>query len=148
MSLKVMDGLRTLDGANMTCDLPPADRTNTAVNTTGVDMSAHNELLVSVQQGVVDAGQVGSVKVQESNEAAANFTDITGAVASFNGAASSNLTQVISVDWRSPERLKYARLVGTFGSTNSALVGAVTMRVGAKKDVQTADGALVEVDQS
>lgn len=141
MTLKVMDGARTLDGANSTPDLPHEDQANTTVNTTGFDMNDFMELLVNVNTGVVDASQVGGVYVQESNDNS-TFANISGASVAWNGASSSNLSDWISVNWKHPDRKRYARLSGVFGATNSAAAGAVGLRVQPKGGPVSADGSM------
>lgn len=140
MSLKVIDGLRTLDGANHKIDIPAQSVASGAtVNGTSHDMSDHNELLAAFLGGAVTgAGSLACV-VQESNEAAANFTNVAGATVTITTA---NFGQLMSVDWRSPLRKRYARLSVT-ASVNTVAVSAAGLRVG-NRSSQDLDGAALQ----
>jgi len=145
MSIKVMDGARTLAGATATADIPIANYANAnTMNSTGVDMKDHFELLVALIGGVVTGTAVVTLYAQESNEAAANFTNIASATATLTAAAESNLSKWISVNWKHPDRKRYARVSGVVSVANAAFYGALTLRVGPHGGAVTADGALTE----
>ncbi|GAG44021.1 unnamed protein product, partial [marine sediment metagenome] len=119
------------DGANSTPDLVSTTLTvggTATANTTGVDMVAHSEYLACIQVTSVAAGCTLVVKAQESNEAAANFTDVTGAAITY-AANTVNDAQWVDVDWRHPDRLRYARLTATVTGANAAVLSANTLRV-------------------
>jgi len=120
--LKVIDGLRTFNAAAP--DLA-AQSVTTQVNTGSVDMANFAELLVVGQCNSLGGGGVGSLAIQESNEAAANFTNITNAALAFTVA---NTMKVWSGDWRKPNRKRYARLAA-FNTTANVTMSAVTLRV-------------------
>lgn len=141
MSMKVIDGARTLDGANFGCDLPPLSiASGNTRNSTGVDMSGHYELIANVEAGVVNTSV--AVTVQESNESAANFTNITGAVVTMN---TNNTSKVMSVDWKHPDRKKYARLQGITAGGGATLYGATTLRVAENAGPVSLDSSVVAV---
>lgn len=145
--LKVMDGARTLDGANHTPDLPYSTLTvggTATANTTGVDMKAHAEFLACVCVSAIAAGATLTVKAQESNEAAANFADIADASMEF-AANTANDAQWFSVDWNHPDRLRYARLTATVTGANTAKLSANTLRVHKTDGPQTKDDAFTEI---
>ena len=144
MSLKVMDGARTIDGANIGGDLSAENVAASTVNATSVDMSSpgHHELLVAISCGVLTGTGTLAVFVQESNEAAANFTNIASAIQSF-AATNDNTSKWISVDWKKPDRKRYARVVATT-ALNSTVYSALTLRVQPRQQV-TIDGAMVAV---
>lgn len=140
MSMKVMDGLRTLDGANAAIDITPLSRASgTTTNSTSADMSGHFEFLASVQAGVVNTSV--AVTVQESNEAAANFANIATAVVTMN---TTNTHKVISVNWKHPDRKRYVRLQGITAGGGATLYGAVGLRVQQCNGDVTADSSVVE----
>ena len=142
MSLKYMDGMATIDGANNAVDIPVLLRTNTTVNSTSVDMSEHHEFLAVLQVGAVETAANVTVVVQESNESAANFTNITGAT---TGAVNTANTQsMVDVNWKDTRRRRFARLQSITGTTNNATFGATSLRLNKSGD-QSADAALVEV---
>lgn len=145
--LKVIDGLKLVDAANNTPDVKAADRTNATTNSTGVDMSEHEELLAILHLGVVDASHGMTFAIQESDEAAANFTNITTPVNTVLSiaAANSNTQRVLSVDWRHPDRKRYARVQGINDATNSALWAATTLRCRPKGGPVGVDDNVVEV---
>lgn len=123
----VLDGARAMDGANLATDLKIQSlNANTNINTTSVDMSGHCELLVFGHVGTLGASSSAVLVVQESNEANANFTTIANASISLNTA---NSTQMLSVNWRHPDRKKYARLQLQPAISNPTLLGAHTLRV-------------------
>jgi hypothetical protein len=144
MSLKVIDGLMTLDGANYKIDIPYQAVTAAAtVNSTGVDMSAHSEFLAAFLGAAVTGAGVLTCLVQESNEAAANFTNVTGGASNaVTTISAANTLKVMSVDWRSPLRKKYARL-SVVAATNTVAVSAVGCRV-SKKCGQSIDAAALQ----
>lgn len=149
--VKVINGLRTIDGANAAVDLPVEARTaaNTT-NSTGIDMKDHAELLVVAQSGVITGLGVATFTVQESDEAAANFANVTeGGVAAsvdFTAAAESNMQKIISLDWNDPARKRYARVVQAT-TVNTAEAGAITLRV-QPRDLVSNDANVQEVTQS
>lgn len=146
MSLKVMDGVRTLDGANHTPDLPGTTLTvggTETANTTGAEMKDFFELLASILVTSVAAGCTLVVKAQESNEASANFTDIPGASITF-AANTANDAQWIDVNWKHPDRKRYGRLTATVTGANAATLSATTLRVGPHGGDMTADDSFTE----
>lgn len=123
--LRVCDGLRTANHANSVVDLPSQSVT-AQVNTTSVDMANFSELLVHAQCNAVTGSGTGDIVVQESNEASANFTNISGASSNFSAA---NTAKPIHVNWRSNgARKKYARLAA-FNTTNAVTLSATTYRL-------------------
>lgn len=147
MSMKVMDGARTIDGANSGTDIPYQTLTvgmTAQANSTGVDMSNHFELLATFLAPAVAAGCTLTCLVQESDEAAANFTNITGAAATI-AAGSANLAEWISVDWKHPDRKKYARLSMLATGANTATVAALSLRVNEGGGDVDADDNMTEV---
>lgn len=137
--LKVIDGARTLDGANSGIDLTPISVAS-ANNRSGpgFDMSGHLELLVSVQAGVINTSVV--VVVQESNDNS-NFTNISGA--SVNMTAT-NTHKVMSVNWKHPDRQKYARVNAVAAGGGASLIGVASLRVH-PADVVDADDSVTAV---
>jgi hypothetical protein len=129
--LRVVDGAYTLAAGTFTIDIPYKTLTvgGTAnAESTGVDMSGHWEFLANVCGYVIDAGCTLTVTVQESDEAAASFTNITGASHSY-AAGSANDSKWFSVSWRNADRKKYARLQAIVTGANTATLSAVTLRV-------------------
>ena len=123
--LKVIDGLRTANHANSVIDFPAQSITTQANSTPSVDMANFAELIyVGICNSVTGSG-VGQLQVQESNEAAANFVNITNAILAFTTA---NTIKIGSVDWRNPSRKQYARLTGT-NTTNAITLSGHTQRV-------------------
>lgn len=143
--LKVIDGLRTVDGANATCDILPADRTNTTTNGTGVDMADFEELIAVAMIGTLDASHGQTIAIQESDEAAANFANITSPDNTVHTSVTNTL-HVWSVDWRHPDRKRYARVQVIDDATDSALTGVATMRCRPKGGVVTVDSNVTEVN--
>ena len=129
MSLKVINGLRGVDGANsgMDIDIQAIVFGNT-VNGAVHDMVAHFELLFLCLNDDVDAGATLVFHAQESNEAAANFTNITGASVTV-AAEVANTVELLSIDWKNPDRKRYARVCATVTGANNADVGAVGLRL-------------------
>ncbi len=140
--LKVINGLETVDGANNKIDIPYQSVT-AQVNSTGVDMSNHDEFLAAFLGAAITGSGTLTCLVQESDEAAANFANVEGgesnAVATINAA---NMLYVMSVDWRGPTRKKYARL-SVINATNAVAVSALGLRVG-KRSAQDIDDAALE----
>ena len=135
--LKVIDGLRTYDHANAKTEIPSQSINGTAVNSAGsLDMADHRELIAVALAGAVTGTGVLTVQIQESNEAAANFTNVTNAVLTLNTA---NTLKLHSVDWRKPARKRYARLQAN--TTNAVVVSAFSLAVGPKRLVSLADNA-------
>jgi hypothetical protein len=126
--LRAFDGARSIDPANQGVDITPLDRTAATVNATSVEMSNFASLIGMMMAGVIDAATNVVLWVQESNEAAANFVNITGASKALEAGDDDQSVQVY-VDWRHPDRLKYARLVGIVTGSGSALYGAWSLRV-------------------
>jgi hypothetical protein len=146
MSLKVMDGLRTVDGANAAVDIAIANyASGNTMNGTSHDMKDHFEFLVSAQAGVVTGTAVVTIVVQESNEAAANFANVASAAVSFANNANSNQAKLISVNWKHPDRKRYARVQGLVTVANAAFYGVHAMRVAPHGGPVTADSALTGV---
>lgn len=143
MSLKVIDGARLVDAANNACDIVPLDRTDATTNSTGVDMSGHEEFLVVAMIGLLDASHGLTIAIQESDEAAANFTNITTPQNTVTTMAN-NTTRVWSVDWRHPDRKRYARIQGIDDATNSALWGAQSIRAKPTSGPVTVDTDVIE----
>lgn len=140
--LKIIDGLATLDGANFKIDIPYQSVT-AQVNSTGVDMSDHNEFLGAFASAAVTGSGTLTCLVQESNEAAANFANVTGGVANAVATISAaNCLKILAVDWRGPLRKKYARL-SAINATNAVAVSAVGLRVG-KRSGQAIDAAALQ----
>jgi hypothetical protein len=124
--LRVAHGLRMNDGANAVSDIPPANYSAGTVNAASVEMTDFNELLAVITAGVVASGGTAQLIVQESDESAANFTNISGATATINNA--SNTSALVSVDWKHPDRKKYAR-AQVITATAASFHGVATMRV-------------------
>ncbi len=141
MGLKVMDGARTLDGANNGIDAPAVGATAGTVNTTGVSMADHEELMVCLAVGVMTGTGTLAVAVQESNDDT-TYTNISGALVSV-AADGDNTGYIIDVDWRHPDRMKYAR-VQAITANNTCFHSIQTIRLKNKQAV-TADGAVTEV---
>lgn len=140
MSLKVMDGMRTLDGANYGLDIPPANYANAnTMNGTGVDMADFFELIATAISGVVTGTAVATVKVQESDTLGGTYADVSGASQVFTAAAESNLCKVISVDWKHPDRKRFGRAQNVVSVANAAFIGVSTLRVQPKGGPMTAD---------
>lgn len=131
--LRAIDGASSIDPANNGVDITPLDRTAATVNATGVDMSGHASFWGMMMAGVIDASTNVTLWVQESNEAAANFVNITGASTVLETADDDQSAQLY-VDWRHPDRKKYARLVGIVAGSNSALYGAFSLRLDALRN--------------
>lgn len=129
MPLKVIDGLKTCDGANAAIDLRSQSVThgtqNSNVVSSSVDMSGFAELIAIGMCNGVTGTPTGTITIQESNESSANFTNITNAVMTFTAA---NTMQVHSIDWRKPNRKRYARL-SAFNATNACILAGLTLRV-------------------
>jgi|GEM_PF-3245076 len=136
--MRVIDGAKVLDGTNNASDIPQANyaAANT-MNSTSVDMRdpGHRELLANVRSGVLLGTATLAVTVQESDEAAANFTNVAGAQLNF-AATDDNKSKWCSVDWNHPDRKRYGRLQG-ITANNTVEWGAVTLRVGPSQQVTT-----------
>jgi len=147
MSLKVIDGAKAIDGANLACDIDYQTLTvgGTAnVESTSVDMSEFFELLAHITVDAVDAGCTLKVAVQESDEADASFTNITGALAEFAAGAADDSVWM-SVNWKHPDRKRYARLQAIVTGANTALLTAGTLRVQPHGGPMSVDTGVVEV---
>ena len=145
MSLKVMDGMRTLDGANYGLDIPPANYANAnTMNGTGIDMNDFFELIATAMTGVVTGTAVCTVKVQECDTSGGTYADVSGAEATFTNNAESNLCKVIDVDWKHPDRKRYARVQNVVSVANAAIIGVSTLRVQPKGGDMTADTSVDE----
>lgn len=148
MSLKVINGAKIgPDSANNTPDIAHADRTNTTVNSAGVlmndDLEQFAELIVMIDTGVMDASHTLNVHVQESDDNS-TYTNISGASVALDE-DDDNQVHVIDVDWKHPDRKKYARVSAISGATNSGAYGVRTLRVqpgGGNMDV---DSVVTEV---
>jgi hypothetical protein len=127
--LKVIDGLRTSNHANSVVDIAAQSvvhgTTNANVVSTSVDMANFAELLVVGLCNAVTGTPTGTIAIQESNEAAANFVNVTNAVLTFTAA---NTVKVHSLDWRKPNRKRYARL-SAYNATNAITLAGITERV-------------------
>ena len=144
MSIKVIDGARTLDGANNGLDIAPANyATGNTANSTGVDMSEFFELIAMVQAGVVVGTATVTVYAQESDDNS-TFTNISGASVSFVNNADSNTGQVLSVNWKHPGRKRYARVSGVVSVANAAIYGVSTLRVQPHGGPMTIDSSVDE----
>lgn len=146
MSMKVMDGARALDGTNLTADIVQTTLTvggTATVNSTGVEMTDFFEFLAHILVTSVDAGATLVVVAQESNEAAANFTNITSATQTF-AATAANDSAWFDVDWKHPDRGKYARLSATVTGANTAVLSGATFRIQPHGGPVTADASVVE----
>lgn len=138
MSLAAYHGTRSIDPANNGLDIPPTDRSSGTVNgASSLDMKDHASFLAVMSVGVIDASTNVTLLAQESNEAAANFTNISGASTVVVAAANNTAVQ-IAVDWRNPDRLRYVRVVGVVAGSNSALYGVSSLRL----DPLVNDGAV------
>lgn len=133
MPLKVIDGLRTANHANAVIDF--AQLVAAQVNGPGTDMSEHLEAVYVGTCSAVTGSGTGTIVMQESNEASANFTNVTNASLAFNTA---NTVKVGSVDWRKPNRKRYARLAA-FNATNSITLQGTLLRVQSKSNVNLGD---------
>ena len=134
--LRAIDGASSIDPANNGVDLTPLDRTSGTVNATSVDMSGHASLLGMMMAGVIDASTNVSLLIQESNEVAANFVNITSpsTASGVLEAADDNQSLQVYVDWRHPDRKKFARLVGVVTGSGSALYGLWSIRLDALRN--------------
>lgn len=145
MSQKRTDGMRTIDGANSAIDLAPLSRASgTTTNTTGVDVSGFQEFVAGLEAGAIGAASNVQMVVQESNESAANFTNITGASVNIN---TTNQQKLIRVDCRNPDRKKFMRTQSITSGGNASVYGVFTLRLtptGPNAD-QSADGAMTSV---
>ncbi len=131
MSLKVIDGLRTIDGANAAMDMNI--QTITAVNTvngSSHDMKNHFEFIAVCLNDATEAGATCTFVGQESNDDS-TFTNISGSSAVI-AADSANTVELIQVDWKHPDRKRYARVAAVVTGANTSIVGIVGMRVQAK----------------
>lgn len=145
MSLKVMDGMRTLDGANYGLDIPPANYANAnTMNGTGVDMNDFFELIAIAQAGVIVGTAVATVAVQECDTSGGTYANVTGASVAFTAAAESNLCKIIDVDWKHPDRKRYARVQNVVSVANAAIIGVSTLRVQPKGGPMTKDTSVDE----
>ena len=143
MSLKVIDGARTLDGTNNGVDIPPANYANgNTMNSTGIDMKDFFELIGMVQAGVVIGTAQVDVYVQESNDDS-TYTNITGAQVTVAN-TESNTGQVFSVNWKHPDRKRYARVSGVVSVANGAIYGVSTLRVQAHGGDMSVDSSADE----
>lgn len=141
--MRVIDGAKTLDGANNASDIAHANyaAANT-MNSTSVDMQdpGHHELVANVRTGTLLGTATLSVAIQESNEAAANFTNVAGAHLNF-AATDDNKSRWASVDWTHPDRKRYARLSGVTAN-NTVEYSAATLRVRPAQQVATDTGVV------
>lgn len=145
MSLKVMDGMRTYDGANYGLDIPPANYANAnTMNGAAIDMIDFFELIAIACTGVVTGTAVATVKVQECDTAGGTYTNVTDAEAVFTANAESNMCKVIDVDWKHPDRKRYARVQNVVSVANAAIIGISTLRVQPKGGPMTADDSVAE----
>lgn len=131
--MRVIDGAKVFDGANNAPDIPVAARSGTTVESTPVDMGdpGHNELIVNAQFGERTGSATVLFSLQESNEAGANFTTITGTSLTISAG---NLSRMISINWAHPDRKRYARIRGqTLG--NTFVWGATSLRVRPRQEV-------------
>jgi hypothetical protein len=131
---KVIDGLRMIDGTNNASDLALVNyASGNTSNSTSVDMIDHSELLVHAMSGTLLGTATLTLIIQESDEAAANFTN----VAFINFAAADDAkNKLASIDWNHPDRKRYARLSGVVAN-NTVEYAAATIRVRNKMAVTT-----------
>ncbi len=129
MPLKVIDGLRTVTHGNSQLDLDvqaivAGNTVNGAVHT----MDGFGEFLALFTIDDVDVGATLIMKVQESNEAAANFTNIAGAEKTV-AAGAANDAELISVDWKHPDRGKFARVTAQVTGANNTDLSAIGLKM-------------------
>jgi len=69
---------------------------------------------------------------------------VTDAEAVFTANAESNMCKVIDVDWKHPDRKRYARVQNVVSVANAAIIGISTLRVQPKGGPMTADDSVAE----
>ncbi len=144
MSLKVIDGARFLGSS--AADIPISNYANASTtNSASQDMSEFFELMAQLDVGVIVGTASVQFVVQESNESAANFTNISGATVTVVNSANSNLAKRISVNWKHPDRLRYARLQGLVTVANAAFFGATIARLQPRGGDMDIDDSVTEV---
>lgn len=139
--MRVIDGAKVFDGANNATDLSHLNYAsgNTSASTS-VDMRnpGHHELLVNARTGNLLGAATLTVAVQESDEAAANFTNIAGAHMNF-APTDDNKSKWASIDWTHPDRKRYARVQG-ITANNTVEYGVATLRCRPAQQVSTDAG--------
>lgn len=129
MSLKVIDGVRTVDGTNAAIDIPYA--TYAAANTTNGashDMKDHFEFIATLHVSNSGTTTTIMVNVQESNDGS-TWANIANAGVTV-GVNTQNKSYLISVDWKHPSRKRFSRLQSVIGgASTSAVFSASGMRV-------------------
>lgn len=133
--LRVLDGARLIDSA--ASDIPAANYSAGTTNSTALDMEDFNELIGILNAGVVVNTGVTTAYIQECDTSGGTFTNITDATMTINNA--SNTQAAISVDWKHPDRKRWARLSvvqATAAAFHSASLIAV-QSIGGPKDVDS-----------
>lgn len=131
MSLKVMQGAKTVDAANYLPDIKYLTLTVGATaqaNSTGVDMSEHFEFIAVCSAYAVAAGCTLTWYVQESDTVGGTYTNITGASV-VCAASAVNLSKWFTVNWKHPDRKRFARLSAIVTGANTATIAANSLRV-------------------
>lgn len=140
MSLKVMDGARTLDGANHEPDL---DNRTLVVEMEAtmispiLNMVDFTEVMYQILVTNVDTGATLVVKARESNKGT-NFTDIPGASITFPP-NTTNDAQWIDIDWKHPDRKRHVDLHARVTGANTATLSATSLRVAPRGGDMTPD---------
>ncbi len=146
MSLKVMDGARTLDGANSTCDIAHQTLTVGATaqaNSAGVDMTNFFEVMAHVNVLSTAAGCTLTVYGQESDDNS-TFTNISGS-SQVIAPSQANDSVWLDVNWKNPTRKRYFRVSALATGANAAILSAATLRVGPHGGDMTVDDSFDEV---
>lgn len=145
MSLKVIDGLRTVDGANSGIDMAiQAIIAGNTVNGASHDMKDHFEFLAICINDDTDVGATLTFRVQESNDNS-TFTNITGASAAV-ASNTANTVELISVNWKHPDRQRYARVTATVSGANNGDCAVVGLRLQANAGDIDVDDNVAEVE--
>lgn len=115
-------------------DLLPVAAVTASANATGVsivDYAGEIAIVVDISAPVAGSSPTMDIKIQESDESGANYTDVSGAAITQVTSAAS--VQKISLN--TDELKKYIRVVKTIGGTSSPQYLVSVKAVGVKKYV-------------
>lgn len=126
MLKQLLDGVRPDDESNGLA-IDYAANSAGDVDSAGVLMQGFLEFLATLHLDVVDASTTLVFKVQESDDDT-TYTDVPDATSGTIAAATANEIRRIHVDWRHPDRKKYARVRCVVAGSNSADFSVDTLR--------------------
>ena len=139
MPLLALNGARSMTN-DETSDIPIATYNDSTQNGAGLDMREFNELVAHLMVGVVVGSATLTAVVQESNDNS-TFTNITNAAFTITADNDDNKTEWLSVDWRHPDRKRYARAQTVAGGSQDHIHGLTTLRLAPRSDGVVSNGA-------